>query len=837
MHKRCWAWIVIVALLTCAGSHDMRSTACGEGLEPWASNTHPTDVARHHVEDVTVGRHEYVVTQGGTMDGENCRSPLGCGMMREGACEQTWESNRAVRIENVGETDVVNPWLSNGRNNFRSLEEIVAAAVEPDMTDREKAFALWYQEIQHRYHFGGNNSELTDPIKVFNVYGYNTCGHDSICLAGLWRRAGLKVAPARAVGHCIAQAFYDGGWHMLDGDMHSVYLLRDNEAVAGEQDVVRDHDLIKRSHCHGILQPDGRSSDEWEASLYVFEGEVTGDRDCPAGTSMNMVLRPGGALTWHWGHLNPPKLHDAGNALYPDTICNGLWEYRPDLSRDTWRVGADAAEGIRQDADGLTAEEGKTGTIVWTMHSPYVFVGGSLEVEGQGATFALSYDGKEWQEAGENLDKFFPGGGQPRYEYRLRCQLVGNARLRRLGIVNDLQMAPRALPGMVIGRNAFVYTDESPGGRKVRIIHEWVERSASRPPEAPAAASYPADGGEANGTDVVFQWTPASDPDGDAIADYQFELSGRPDMRWPLSTNFRKLISRTADQGKAQYSLPAAGLLTPDRRYYWRVRARDDKGVWGPWSKTWTFEARGPSYPVEVILEYDGDRGVGMLRWKPNPVGRAPVKYRVYGSDEKGLSVSDQPYEVNVGACKELSSPFPANFIAETDTAELAVLGAEVRLPNANKAFYRVVAVDGQGKRSGPSDYASAPRPVIYSKPVVTADVGVPYSYQVRAVRSIGDLRMRQVSGQQVTSFWDIERPRFALRRAPKWLSMDETTGLLSGTPDAPGRAEVVVTVTLEKEERRLDEATLKWGNEKVLSSGIETVGTASQRFAIDVGA
>ena len=73
------------------------------------------------------------------------------------------------------------------------------------MTDREKAQALWFQEIRHRYHWAGDNNELGDPVKVFNIYGHNTCGNDSICLAGLWKRAGLKVTPARVVGHCVTQ--------------------------------------------------------------------------------------------------------------------------------------------------------------------------------------------------------------------------------------------------------------------------------------------------------------------------------------------------------------------------------------------------------------------------------------------------------------------------------------------------------------------------------------------------------------------------------------------------------------------------------------------------------
>ena len=61
-------------------------------------------------------------------------------------------------------------------------------------------------------------------------------------------------------------------------------------------------------------------------------------------------------------------------------------------------------------------------------------------------------------------------------------------------------------------------------------------------------------------------------------------------------------------------------------------------------------------------------------------------------------------------------------------------------LPNANKAYYRVVAVDGDGKRSGESEYVEAPRPFIYSAPVTTAPAGQAYRYQVKAIRSIGDL-------------------------------------------------------------------------------------------------
>jgi hypothetical protein len=801
-------------------------------LAPWVSNHHPTDAPKRHVEQIAAGKHVYSVRQGGTMDGTNCRSPIGVGMMDGPAIVQTWESNRSVRLENIGATDVVNPWLSNGRNAFRTLGEIVSSAVLPGMSDREKAFAIYFQEIRHRYHWGGDNNELGDPVKVYNVYGHNTCGNDSIVLAGLWKQAGLKVTPARVVGHCVSQAFFDGRWNLFDGDMHSMYLLRDNKTIACEQDLVRDHDLIKRSHTQGILNPDRRANDEWEASIYVYEGKPEGDRNSETKTNMNMTLRPGEAITWRWGHANPVRYHGDQKPRYPNLIYNGLWEYRPDFTSDLWKKSAVSIDGIRMKAGELTAASDKPGTIVWRMRSPYVLVGGHLEVTGEGAKFSISFDGKTWSETGHDLTKQFPPEGKARYEYWLRCDLAADARLTRLGIINDLQMAPFSLPAMSVGDNAFTYTDESSAARRVQITHNWIERSATRPPQAPTTPLFPINGADADGTEFAFRWQPAVDPDGDSIADYHFELSDRPDTRWPLSTNFYKLISNTPDRGKNQYTLPHGGLLAPDQTYYWRVRPKDDKGVWGPWSQTWSFTPRGPSAPVDVAVVFDEKQNVGVLRWKPNPIGRKPVKYRIYGSDEKGFSVSDAPFKAVVGAAKLIAPMRPANFLAEVAATEARVVGPEASYPN--QAFYRIVAVDEKGLRSGPSDFAEAPRPVLYSRPVTTAKVGADYRYALAAIRSLGDLRTRVVAGKETMNYWDLETPRFELREGPSWLKMD-AAGVLAGVPDRAGKVDIVVSATIDRELRSLDARQLSWGLEKIVSTGTQRVGAATQRFTIDV--
>jgi hypothetical protein len=830
-------WIAAaVALIACLWAADRAFPA--EDLQPWASNRHPTDVPGRHTELVTTAKHEYRVVHGGTMDGTNCRSPVGGSF---GVWDQTWESNRAVRMENVGDTDVIDPWLSNGRNDFRSLPQIVAGALRPEMTDREKAIALWHLQTTHRFHASTGDAEANDPVKVLNVYGYTTCGDDSICLAGLWRTAGFKVRPARVVGHCITQVRYDGRWNLLDGDMGPFYLLRDNATLADERDLVRDHDLVKRTHTHGILDADSRSDAEWSAALFVYEGQAGGDRNSPRDTTMNLVLRPNEALVWRWGHRVPLKYHGRADIMLwgrraADRICNGLSEYRPDFTRDSWRRGAETVNNVRVQDGQLITEAGKTGAVVWKMRSPYVFVGGKLEVEGTAAKFSLSWDGTSWQNVGKDLDAFFPATGPEHYQYLLRCELHEGARLKRLAIVNDLQMAPLALPGMVVGENRFTYTDQSAGSRRVRLTHEWVERSLARAPGAPPAPVFPADGGRTDSTRFVFQWRPPEDDGGGGLADYHFELSERADMAWPLSSNFSKLVSNSADRGQPRYRVPYTGLLAPGREYYWHVRARNGQGVWGPWSTTWRFTPDGPTPPVDVTLgTAKGTDGPLVLRWQPNPAGRRPVKYRVYGSDEKGFSVSDEPYRRNVGQSKDVPAQAPGNFVAETSNTELAVLGAGTDLPNANRAFYRVVAVDDRGTRSGPSDYAAAARPFIYSKPPDTARVGTEFQYQVSTIRSLGDLRLRVVGGKEVASFWDVEKLRFVLVRGPSSLRIDESTGVLRGMPDAAGSADVVIQVTLERPLRRLDEGRLSWGQELVKELATYRVGSATQRFQIAV--
>jgi hypothetical protein len=214
----------------------------------------------------------------------------------------------------------------------------------------------------------------------------------------------------------------------------------------------------------------------------------------------------------------------------------------------------------------------------------------------------------------------------------------------------------------------------------------------------------------------------------------------------------------------------------------------------------WTFRAEGPAVPEAVGLELDDTRNVYVLKWQPHPEGRTPVRYRVYGSDEKGFSVSDEPYAVNVGNQKEkLPTPFPANFVAETADCHLDVIGDGIRLPNANRAYYRVVAIDEKGNRSWSSDYAESPRPLIVVNGNLKAEVGQEFRCSVTCIRSLGDLRCRMIDGNSYNAnYWDQEQPRWELEGGPAWLSLDGDEPALAGVPDHAGTYDVVLRATID---------------------------------------
>jgi hypothetical protein len=856
--------ILVIILVTLALVYPGMIFAAHQGPPKAKWESVEGDREKKHEEIMTSGSHEYRVKMTGEVDGVMTRMPISYGAYYQG-----WQPNRFMRFENIGDTDVVNPWITvNGKRNWRTLKEIAEEATVGCTTDREKAHAIWEFQRNHRFHATTWGRESDDAVKVYNIYGYTLCGNDAQVISDLWKAAGLKTRRGYPVGHCVAEAFYDGEYHLLDGDEHAIYLRRDNETIASEAEVVRDHDLVKRTHTYGVGRRDSRETDEFSASLYSYEGERKGEHGGRSKHTMAYTLRPGESIEWRWDHIG--KQYTAGTeapdgkwrkdgegdlAVWGerayDNMRNGIMRYKPDLESPICREGIASEDNIAAVwEDGVRPaihpkRAGQPARITWRIASAYVIVGGKIQARFHRAgaedilRVKLSHDGKEWETiwtpVGQTAlsvhqevifdDKLSPRGS-PQYEYFLQVEMEaregkGGVGIDSIEFVTDVQMSLLGLPELELGENLVSYTDETEGPRQVRITHSWVERTAWRKPSAPHPM-IPADDAIVEGTLVGFRWHSPDDPGSSVgamhaspVQDYHFQLSNRQDMRWPMSPNFDKLISNTEFRGKTEWVVLYVGLLNSDTHYYWRVRAKNADGVWGQWSEVFSFKCAAPGVPINVKATTNENAGTVLLTWDANPRGRQPVMFEIYGSDEKGFSISDTEYMVVMGRgfCKDMDDydskedvpgrntvRTPSNSVTTTKERTLTVVGPELELPNANKAFYRVVAVDENGNRSGPSDYAEFPRPFIYSRLPKRVRTGQPFTHRLGVVASIGDLKCKP--GYKA-AFWDKEYLSFSLVQAPEWLKIDPQTGELSGTPgpveQAASLLDVVVRVTNSK--------------------------------------
>ena len=766
---------------------------------------------------------------GGAIDGEMTRDPVGYR-----AYDQYWEPNIFVRIENTGNHPIVNPWLRRtDQPDTRHLQSIVDFVLKPGMSDAEKARALWEFEIKRRFHATTDDDEVSDAVKVHNCYGYTLCQNESLVMADLWRKAGLKIRKGFPNGHSTTEVYYDKGWHLLDSDEGILCLLRDNKTIASEAQIVADHDLMKCVHTYGPLCNDNRMRDEGSAALHYWEGPREGEHPSLTGHSMSFTLRPGEAITWAWNpagrfhenHSNeiPSSEYERRHDIWRSTqnIMNGSIRYAPDLSESNTLKYLDVHGLVLRPKGPYGAGlylEGADGSVIISVTSAYPVVGGHLDVDhrcrdakNESIQISLSFDnGKHWQQIRTDmkseyaritvdLNKYLAPTNLACYTYLLRFDILAETLeplvcIKGFSLNSIVQMARLAMPGLSLGTNAFIYTDQSLVPSQVTITHCWRECPVANVPGSPAGAIYPPDGGIAEGTRFTFLWHPPT-KEPQAI-DYEFQLGEFPDFHQVLSPNFHKLISRTANRGTAAFEIPYAGLLNPDTTYYWRVRARSDNGIWGPWSKTFSFRPQAPAVPVAPAVNYSCGRHTVRLSWKPGFHGTVPIRYRIYGSTERGFTASDQEYEYNAGL--DGTGTFPPNLLYETRDAE----SSWNIPPDKWRPFYRISAIDKNGIESGPSDMAELDHPIIITEQLPVATAGVPYQATIHISASMGHLVSSDENGMPYQlRFHGGDQPIFELLQAPAGLTIHPSGGYITGTLSAGMSGDCIVVVALKDEQ------------------------------------
>ncbi len=776
----------------------MSATAMALCLLPLAVSAAPIRLApipataqRRQVIEATGPRVDYALSLAGVLDEDNTTT-------RSHTDIQTaFQPNVALTLENVGDVPVVNPRLVvNGQGDWHDLPSLLADLTRGAGTVQDQVYLIWQRFRASRYHelplFA--NSEPHDPVKLLNVYGLALCDDDGNAGASLFHHLGLLGSVNRALdGHVQCEAMVDGKLQFIDIDQDCFYLDRENERPVSGDELARDHDLVRRELNYG---PEvGRFSDS-DSVAALFGADDRKHESTTHGHRLDLTLRPGEALLLRFDNLGKVCAESDQWYRIPLLFGNSKLRYTPRL--DAMAVARDAASsaGIvpSSRADAELCGDGPEAALVYDLSAPYPACGGAIRADFVGAAadagfqldVSVAKDAWQtvWKAAGAGLHRAEVSIDQAlqvrrapaKYGYQVRVGLAGAAsHLAALTIETDVMAWPLSLPRLRLGGNQVVYTDQTEVAHHLRITHEWQECDSVTPP-APPAADYPAAGAVVKDSIVPFRWAAV-----EGATRYHLQVSLRPDFAWPYRPSFDVVIPQT------QWAVPYTGIFSPDRTYHWRLRARDARGVWSAWSVPRTFTWQGPRVPVGVRVELDGHRAV--LHWQANPRGERPVRYEVYGSDEKGFSVHQEPYQ---SYCR---GKVPGNFLAETTATSLPVAGPEATAENQNQVYYRVVAIDANGTSSGCSDFAELPHPFIVGEPPRTALVGQEYTYLVRSLRSLGDVQHRG-NQQPNNKFWDTEINHFELASGPDWLALDEHTGELHGTPTAPGTATVTVAVT-----------------------------------------
>jgi len=602
----------------------------------------------------------------------------------------------------------------------------------------------------------------------------------------------------------------------MDIDQNVFYLDRENRLPVSGDIIAGDHDLAHRESHYGP-NFSGWARARRAAALFGQDDERT--TRLARGYEIRVNLRPAERIEYRWDNIGKWSMSMADRQRR--WVGNSRKIYQPALR--TLEPEAQEAHNVApitfEGRPAIAADNGD-GSITYRMSSAFVFCGGnvtaafnlrqdsdqaSIEVwatdnKGEGKTEPVvlwQANGPGPKQAEIKLDDALnPTSGPPEYEFWVRVRLSSKsgkaaAVLTDLTIRGDIMVSPIFLPRLRLGENKVVYTDESGPGRTVRVTYKWHETTATKPPAAPKLI-YPPDRQTLRDDVVTYKWEPV-----DGAAAYHFQASRDPALRWPYRPSFDVVRNET------EYCVPFWGIYSPDEDYYWRVRARNDKGIWSEWSKVRTFQWAGPCVPRNVKLTHDA--GTFTLSWEPNPRGQRPVAYEVYGSNIKGFSVSKEPYKV------ETLGMVPDNYLGRTTSTHFVVAGQRVveNIPagvenpdNLNRCYYRVVAIDERGTHSGCSTCVEMPHPFIWTAPPTTVGAGGNYHYQPRLIHSLGDMQFRYVEPN--CKFWEREQLSFSLLKAPEWLKIDAETALLTGTAPtgSPSHFPVSIQATATFEKR-----------------------------------
>jgi hypothetical protein len=736
----------------------------------------------------------YLLQLGGTLDGINTFSRTS-----DGGFTKAFDPMLIVSLTNIDTVILSQPRIVfNNSGNWFTMPLLTSEILKNANTPKEKALSLWKFMVNNRIHRdlpeNDPSWEERDALKVLGVYGISQCGNTAVCIASVAYQAGYSSRYWNMTGHIGTEVKFDTSWSYIDSDLEAFFLNRDNSTIAGKSLISDDRDLIRRTHLYGKYYQDNFSQNETVASIFndpgvLFDAGYNFDFYDQYGFSrdhtLDYSLRPGESIIYDYS--NGKILHelkDNGNPPKPNEYANGYFDYKPDFSLINLSKLADSISNLTSYfSDNLSPflhpalTNSQTSAII-KISSPFVIVDGKIKFivtalsANDSVSIFFSKDGSSWQQIWYNssngkisdsvniYDFIGTKNTSALYSYYLKfCflskDLITSCGLDSLDIRTTFQVSRFFLPNLKLGDNVINFTSANVPNAKLGI--SWQETSLLKPPYSDITPVFPLDESNVDSTQFTFIWTKPSDPNGYTITDYEFELSDRLDMKYPLSPTFDRYISSFGKGIQTNFIISTSGMLNDGTAYFWHVRAKNSGGVWGDWSPTWYFIPHGAMAPVNVRDSLTQNSII--LKWDNNTSGKRTVYYRIYGSNESnGFSPS---YNTIIDSTANTSYNIPLSNNSRPYT------------------FYRIIAVDNNTNISQASDLITIKHPwIVSSIPVVYPN----NSYQINLLYDSTYTNIWRYEG-----YLDQLKDNITINliSKPSWLSYNAQTNSLAGYTDS----------------------------------------------------
>ena len=422
--------------------------------------------------------------------------------------------------------------VSERTPDLHSLERYVASIVRPGMTQKERALALWGANCRQMYHWNnpveyplikpGQFNDVTDPIRLMNVYGYTLCFCSAAGMEAVWRQAGLEGRELGVPGHVTNEVWFDGQYHYLDAEFKGYFKRPDGVIASARECGLKPAEIIVDSRLPAGFFPLSRFPFRTYLSRMVFAGIMDdgpswyASHRAQSGHTMHVSLRPGESYFRSWDNVGKfvndyvrwiePGEFGTTDCRWgprelegPRSFGNGVLIYEPDLTTatDEFERGVFNSSGLVKTDRGLAAAGESRGQCVFRVQVPYVICGCPRRIEdpgrsSEGAVLSLrgsgsidvevSLDnGRNWSAAGRgpgriDLTRFV----ERRYGYQFRLSLMPGSELAELRVETYFQLAPSALPALAKGETRMTFGLGDRGEMAEWTVPTWESEEAVR---------------------------------------------------------------------------------------------------------------------------------------------------------------------------------------------------------------------------------------------------------------------------------------------------------------------------------------------------------------------